>query len=128
MFTITSTCKGGGYSYCRTEPPHPNRNAKGLYPLHRVLMENKIGRLLERDEHVHHKDEDKTNDTIENLELLSASEHTKRHHPRIALEEVHCPCGAVFQLKPSVARARRKATRSTLHCSKECSRNYSERK
>ena len=96
MFQITSTCKGAGYRYCRTVPPHPKATPKGLYPLHRVLMENKIGRLLQRDEHVHHKDGDKRNDTIANLELLTAAQHTAEHHPRMPLVSLVCPCGARF--------------------------------
>jgi hypothetical protein len=29
--------------------------------------------------HIHHKDKDKSNNSIDNLELLSASEHSKHH-------------------------------------------------
>jgi hypothetical protein len=85
VFKILSICKGGGYQYCRTDPPHPKRNSKGLYPLHRVVAENKIGRLLESWEHAHHVDGDKFNNSEENLEVLTASEHGKHHKPRMAL-------------------------------------------
>lgn len=67
LFEILSVCKGGGYRYCRTSPKHPKANSKGLYHLHRVLMENKLGRLLRDDEDVHHKDEDKSNDSIDKI-------------------------------------------------------------
>lgn len=82
MFVIKSICRGGGYRYCRTEPPHPNRNTKGLYPLHRVLMENKLGRLLSYNELVHHKDGNKSNDSIENLDVISRGDHTVLHMMR----------------------------------------------
>lgn len=121
MFTILSTCKGGGYRYCRTEPPHPKRNAKGLYPLHRVLMENKLGRLLLPGEVVHHRDEDKTNDAIENLELLSTSEHSRHHKPPVAMVESQCHCGRSIKLKPSVLRRRQKVSKGTPYCSRVCS-------
>jgi hypothetical protein len=48
-------------------------------PYHRYLIEQKIGRELEGNEVVHHINEDKTDDRIENLELLSNSEHRSLH-------------------------------------------------
>lgn len=35
--------------------------------------------FLERDDHVHHRDEDETNDVIENLVVLCAREHSRLH-------------------------------------------------
>lgn len=46
---------------------------------HRYIMEQYLGRELARDEVVHHKDGDKSNNKIENLELMSLSEHTRQH-------------------------------------------------
>ena len=107
LFEIISVCNGGGYKYCRTNPLHPNANSSGLYPLHRVLMENKIYRLLTRKEIVHHKDNDKSNNTIENLELLSNSVHSKLHSKEVDSVEVMCArCNKIFYLKPSVYRRR----------------------
>ena len=120
VFKILSICKGGGYRYCRTEPPHPNRNEKGLYPLHRVLMENRLGRLLTSGEHVHHKDEDKTNDDPNNLELMTASEHAA-HHRHVDAIECRCPCGKAFSIKPAAMRLRLKRSRSgRLYCGRDC--------
>lgn len=45
----------------------------------RFLMEQHLGRELTKDEDVHHIDGDKTNDTIENLEIISKKEHNKHH-------------------------------------------------
>jgi hypothetical protein len=44
---------------------------------HRFIMEQHLGRKLEKSEEVHHKDEDKSNNNIENLEVLSKSDHLK---------------------------------------------------
>jgi len=46
---------------------------------HRVVAEALIGRPLRSDEHVHHKDENKQNNSPENLIVLSASEHLALH-------------------------------------------------
>lgn len=46
---------------------------------HRFLMEQKLGRKLERNEIVHHIDGNKHNNELENLMLLSSSEHAKLH-------------------------------------------------
>jgi hypothetical protein len=125
LFEIVSTCKGGGYRYCRTVPLHPRRNAKGLYPLHRVLMENKIGRLLERGEVVHHRDENKENNDIENLELLRNEEHSRLHRPERPNVVCVCECGNRFSDKSHSIRQRiAKSISGRIYCSKRCSAKY----
>jgi hypothetical protein len=46
---------------------------------YRAVMEAHIGRELRPGEHVHHINGDSTDDRIENLELLSATEHCRKH-------------------------------------------------
>lgn len=48
---------------------------------HRYIMEQHIGRKLERWEHVHHKNEDPHDNRIENLEVVSATAHIRHHRP-----------------------------------------------
>lgn len=123
MFEILSICKGGGYRYCRTSPPHPRANSRGLYPLHRVLMENKLGRLLSPREDVHHKDENKSNDSIDNLVLAGHSEHARIHNPPMRDVYFKCPCGEVSSCPPRQYRQRLRRSKSgVLFCSQEC--NY----
>ena len=43
--------------------------------VHRLVMEAKLGRFLEDGEVPHHKDENKLNNTPDNLELMSDPEH-----------------------------------------------------
>ena len=123
MFKILSTCKGGGYNYCRTNPIHPKANSKGLYPLHRVIVENKLNRLLRDSEDVHHIDEDKTNNNPENLKVLTKAEHTRLHLTK-SIEDVSikCPkCGNVFKISPRALRLRLGRNKSgEVFCSRSC--------
>lgn len=69
--------------YC---PAHPSASPgnRGIFYQHRLEMEQFLGRQLECDEMVHHVDENRTNNGIENLELCFRPAHqsmhaTKRH-------------------------------------------------
>jgi hypothetical protein len=44
-------------------------------------MENALHRLLSSREYVHHRDGDKQNDQLENLELINPTDHVKLHQP-----------------------------------------------
>jgi len=121
LFEITSTCRGGGYHYCRTKPPHPKRNSNGLYPFHRVLMENRLGRLLREGEVVHHRNGDPTDDRVENLEVLGNDDHSRMHRRSEPEDCVCAQCGKEFQLQSHQARLRRKRTKTgELYCSRSC--------
>jgi hypothetical protein len=62
------------------EPPHRYKtitvNGKQMRR-YRWVMEQHLGRKLTRDEHVHHVNGNSRDDRIENLQVLSNSEHQK---------------------------------------------------
>lgn len=60
--------------------------------LARLMMECSLGRKLARKEVVHHRDHNPLNDTIENLELMSLSDHAK-HHSRDRIRNKITPSG-----------------------------------
>jgi hypothetical protein len=63
-----------GYAYKKVKLPDGTTRDQ-----HRLVMESLIGRKLLRSEHIHHKDGNKQNNDISNLEILSSSQHAKKH-------------------------------------------------
>jgi HNH endonuclease len=57
----------------------PSKKFAASHVAARKIVERKLGRELARNEHVHHRDHDFTNNDEANLEVLSASEHMKYH-------------------------------------------------
>ena len=62
-------------------PNHPRCTKKGFVRKHRLVMERHLGRYLEKGEIVHHKNGIKDDNRIENLEVMSISDHVKLHMP-----------------------------------------------
>ena len=66
----------------RTHPFFPKaKSVSGaiLVRRSRVVMSAELGREIRRDEHVHHKSGDRTDDAPANLEILEAAEHNRHH-------------------------------------------------
>lgn len=63
-----------GYVWLKL-PNHPRAYKQGYYPEHRHVIEQDIGRVLGKYEHVHHKNGIKDDNRIENLELINAQTH-----------------------------------------------------
>lgn len=73
-----SRIRGGGY-WRIYQPGHPRADQTGYVIEQRVIVEQHLGRALRDDEIVHHKNHDKLDNRIENLQVMSHSEHAKIH-------------------------------------------------
>lgn len=62
------------------KPSHPNCSKAGYVMKHRLVLEQHLKRFLTKDEIVHHKDENKHNNGVDNLELTDRSGHRKIHN------------------------------------------------
>lgn len=84
----------------------------------RYLMSVHLGRILEKDEHVDHLNNDRTDDRIENFQLLTPEENSEKYHKLnpATYTEFICPiCATVF--KKTLQRAWGKVDPC---CSKKC--------
>ncbi len=71
--------------------------------VHRLMMEQHLGRKLKRNEVVHHKDEDKKHNVVENFKVLPLSRHSRDHGRKIR---------SFAKLTPADVRAIRKLFRN----------------
>lgn len=97
----TTTSKGYTLRTCKN---HPRATKNGSYVLEHILvMEEHLGRLLEPNENVHHKNTLRNDNNLSNLELWVTSqpsggrvsditewavEHLKKYAPKLLSEEV----------------------------------------
>ena len=93
----------------------------------RYLMSVHLGRLLDEDEHVDHVDNDRLNDVIENLQVLTPEENLKKQaaHKGIKTAVLKCPhCCKEFEKRLNQTHLGGKPGTSTA-CSRCCSGSFS---
>jgi len=93
---------------------------------HREVMESHLGRALTSDEIVHHKNEDKRDNRVENLEVMLVNDHSKHHAPEPNLVTLECKeCGATFQRKARWEKHNRKQKKAGPFCGRSCAARWS---
>ena len=60
-------------------PDHPYCRPNGYVKQANIIMEKKLGRYLRPEEVVHHRDLNKLNDNMSNLQIMTFSEHSSLH-------------------------------------------------
>lgn len=70
---IKGSVHAGGYHYT-SAPHHPNASKHGWVATHRLVMAAHLGRPLLPGEEVHHRNGDRLDNRLENLELWSTSQ------------------------------------------------------
>lgn len=68
-----------GYNLVYIGKNNPRAYSNGYALQHRLVMEEKLGRFLQEDEIVHHINEIKNDNRVENLELTTRKNHIKHH-------------------------------------------------
>lgn len=63
---------------------------------HRLIMQRHLGRILRSDELVHHKDGNRLNNDISNLEVLAAKPHSRHHNLKYDITRKCVICGNTF--------------------------------
>lgn len=91
----------------------------------RYLLSVKLGRLLTENEEADHIDQDKTNDSLENLQVLTIDEHkakTKEELSGLTMVACTCPfCGAEFE-----RRLGQTGRYKNTFCSRSCNVKFSQ--
>lgn len=92
----------------------------------RYLMSLRLGRLLDKYEHVDHIDNDKSNDSIENLQILTPEQNKKKqeefykfHNKTILQLNCSC-CGKEFDYAARNHRYHVRLGRTEFCCSRSC--------
>jgi len=104
-----------------------NNNTRSTTSYARYLMSVKLNRYLLKEEQVDHIDGDKTNDIIENLQILSVAENNRKSkietNSTLKMVEMCCPmCKNLFTKKHSNTHLAKKGKFTT--CSKECLHSF----
>ncbi len=98
MWKIEKLISKGDYYYCLVKN-HPNATKNGYVLHHRVVVENHLSRLLNSNEVIHHRNGDKKDNRIENLEIMDKEAHARLHQSEKGRKwvKLKCPsCGVIF--------------------------------
>jgi len=93
---------------------------------HRSIMEAHLKRNLSRSEYVHHINGNKSDNRIENLTVLTASEHAKLH----AADNLYCQKRGVYKKCPNCLDTfyRVRSMQHSIYCGMKCYWDFERKK
>lgn len=124
MWNIQKIVSKGDYCYGVVKE-HPNSTKHGYVLLHRLVMENHLNRLLNNDEIVHHKNGNKKDNNIDNLEVMTRQNHASYHGSLIGktICLIKCPnCGENFTKEKNQTHLTKGGT--FTFCSRKCNGQF----
>lgn len=120
MWKIQKVVSKGEYNYA-VVTEHPNATKHGYVLMHRIVMENHLGRLLNPNEIVHHLNGDKKDNEISNLILMDLKSHSKIHSlTGITKVLMKCPLCKKFFIKEKRHTFLSKKDKDYTSCSRKC--------
>lgn len=116
-----------GYILRRVGVGHHLADVRGYAYEHRLVAEEKLGRLLADTEIVHHKDGNPTNNDPANLEVMASIAHHLVEHRKLdngrrlpgeenPTVECACGCGETFHAFDECGRPRRFVSGHNMRC------------
>lgn len=119
-----------GYLTQRKTGPQAGRRNVSLYNHYtdassvsyaRYLMAVHLGRYLNEDEHVDHINNDRSDDRIENLQILSPSENSRKSAQDRVMVRLLCPCCKNEFVRRKKQTHLSKLKNKATYCSRRCS-------
>lgn len=110
------------------KPDHPNAQKSGWIPEHRYIMSQFIGRSLEPNEEVHHINGNEKDNRIENLQLVTSSEHTIIHNSMNMDNRVCLLCGITQKERIGINKRRWTKHKNGIICNRCYLKLYNKKK
>ena len=102
-----------------------NHNERSSTTYSRYLMSVKEKRFLEQWEHVDHKNNDKTDDREDNLQILTKSENSEKYEKEVnsgTFVKIECPnCFSIFIKRKGITQLVPSLKNKITCCSRKCS-------